>query len=87
MGFWTSLIIALVIVLGIVLFFAPLIIICQLSDIKQLLRKIGTHMDENHDELMNAKNDTEPKQNETNEQRQDELMKSLFQDEKNTSDQ
>ena len=46
-----SLITALVI-LAIVMFFAPLIIIFQLSDIKRLLKEIGYHMDMNHDELI-----------------------------------
>ena len=81
---WIGAIVILAIVVGIILFFAPLIIIYQLGNITNLLRQIGEHMDVNHDELMSAKNGEEPNTDNAND-RQKELIKSLF-NKKNTSD-
>lgn len=85
MDFWLPIIIFLAIIIGIVLFLAPIIIILQLQDIKSLLRKIGSHMDKNHDELMNKQYDKEDTPDATKERQMEDRLKSLFSD-KNTSD-
>ncbi len=85
MDFWLPIIFFLAIIIGIVLFFAPIIIILQLQDIKHLLRKIGSHMDVNHNELMNKQYGKEDTPDATKEKQMEDRLKSLFND-KNTSD-
>ena len=75
--------IILSIALAVVMFFAPVIIILQLNSIKALLRKI----DKNLSSKTAESNSSEFEDNSaTDSQRTRDLMRSLFQDEKNTPD-
>ena len=78
-----------IIIVAIIMFFAPLIIIAQLGTIIGLLRRIGYDMNKNQDELIFTNNRiaiTQSAEQEKNDKRVDELLNSLFQDEKNTPD-
>ena len=82
-----GILIILAIIVGIILFFAPIIIILQLSKIINLLDKIGYSEEMHHQEIMiSLCGDTEEEPEQNKNDRTDKLMKSLFQDEKNTPD-
>ena len=75
--------IILTIALAVVMFLAPIIIISQLNSIKSLLGKINKNLSTNTAE----RDSSESEYNYTNDnQRTRDLMKSLFNDEKNASD-
>ena len=87
MGTWLGIpiiIIIIIIFLALILHLAPLIIIFQLNDIKRLLRKINKNLSTHTAE----RNSSEAENNySTNKHRSTDLLKSLFSDEKDTSDQ
>ena len=75
------------VVVGLILFFAPIIIIIQLSKIINLLDKIGYSEEMHHQEIMVSlceNTEEEPEQND--DARTKKIMQSLFQDDKNTPD-
>lgn len=85
-----SALIGIAIIVAIVMFFSPLIIISQLNKIISQLRIQNENHRIQHQELLNMiysyrlnNNDKEKK---AKDDRDKELMKSLFQDEKNTPD-
>lgn len=67
---WLSIPIIIILILAIVLYLAPIIIIFQLNDIKQLLRKINKNLSPNTAES----NSNEDEDNTTDNQRTKDLM-------------
>ena len=75
------------VVVGLILFFAPIIIIMQLSKIINLLDKIGYSEEMHHQEIMNSlRGNTEEEPEQNDDDRAKKIMQSLFQDDKNTPD-